>query len=70
MIVCVCHNLNEKAVREAIERGCRSVAALARTTGAGSSCGQCVCDLRELVSEAPCPESAVQQMSAVAMAAK
>lgn len=51
MIVCLCEGLSEKALRSRIRDGAHSVAALARRTGAGRSCGSCACDLKRLVSE-------------------
>jgi bacterioferritin-associated ferredoxin len=41
VIVCVCRNLSDQAVDRAIHGGARTVADVARATGAGTSCGCC-----------------------------
>lgn len=52
MIVCLCEGVNERAVKAAIEMGARTPAELARSCGAGSSCGQCVPVLRDSLAAA------------------
>ncbi len=49
MIVCLCKGLNDKQLRAAIRDGARTVRDLRGTCGAGSVCGRCVCDLRDLL---------------------
>jgi len=41
MIVCVCQNVNDRAIAAAAERGAKDVHDVARATGAGTSCGCC-----------------------------
>lgn len=40
MIVCLCKNVSDRALQDAVRR-CGSVAAVLRATGAGSDCGAC-----------------------------
>ena len=49
MIVCLCEGVSERKVTEAVAHGARSLDRLARTTGAGSSCGSCHNALRDLL---------------------
>jgi bacterioferritin-associated ferredoxin len=51
MIICVCKAVGERAVREAILAGARTVAELARATGASTDCGTCAEHLVELLAE-------------------
>lgn len=49
MIVCLCEALSERALRQAVREGCSSRFELAEATGAGRNCGNCRCDLKEIV---------------------
>lgn len=40
MIVCLCKNVSDRALRDAVSR-CGSVAEVLRSTGAGRDCGAC-----------------------------
>jgi bacterioferritin-associated ferredoxin len=51
MIVCLCEGVNDVQLRSAIAQGATSVRALCQQTRAGSHCGMCVCDLKQLVDE-------------------
>ncbi|MCF6508678.1 (2Fe-2S)-binding protein [Blastococcus sp. MG754426] len=54
MYVCHCTVVTDRDVLEAIANGARCVADVARATGAGRTCGNCVTSLRELVCQ-HCP---------------
>ncbi|MCB9665435.1 MAG: (2Fe-2S)-binding protein [Alphaproteobacteria bacterium] len=54
MIVCVCKQVSERDLDREVARGCRSVADVARSTGAGTDCGCCGEALREAVAERLC----------------
>lgn len=42
MIVCVCNNVSDKAIRKAVEQdGVRTYIQLQRATQAGTCCGKC-----------------------------
>jgi bacterioferritin-associated ferredoxin len=48
MIVCICHGINEKAIRIAVAEGASSPSDIACATGAGTCCGKChdcVCEI-------------------------
>lgn len=49
MIVCVCKQVSEREVDALLASGCRTVAEVARRTGAGTDCGCCAAALREAV---------------------
>jgi bacterioferritin-associated ferredoxin len=61
MIVCVCHAVNDRKIKEVIQNGARSVSAIARSCRAGTDCGACCSSLRNMLTEAgvrsgPCHE--------------
>lgn len=41
MIVCVCHNVSEKKIREAVDAGLKSMPELRNRLGVGTCCGKC-----------------------------
>jgi bacterioferritin-associated ferredoxin len=45
VVLCVCRAVSTQKVDAAIERGARSLEAVGRTTGAGTDCGACTCDI-------------------------
>jgi bacterioferritin-associated ferredoxin len=54
MYVCHCAVVTDSDVLESIANGARCVADVARQTGAGRTCGNCVSSLRDLVCQ-HCP---------------
>ena len=42
MYVCVCNAVTEREVRDAIERGAKSVGALKEMLGVATNCGSCL----------------------------
>ncbi len=51
MIVCVCNNISDREIRQAIDLGISSVAELYRELGVGTVCGTCVSYAREVLNE-------------------
>ncbi|MBS99597.1 MAG: (2Fe-2S)-binding protein [Oceanospirillaceae bacterium] len=49
MYVCICNNITERQVREAIDDGARSVRDLNRSLSVGSECGKCTCVARKIL---------------------
>lgn len=41
MIVCVCHNVPERKIREAVDEGMTTMPALRENLGVGTCCGKC-----------------------------
>ena len=41
MRVCHCRDVSDAEIREAVQRGCSDLEALARTLGVGTGCGGC-----------------------------
>jgi bacterioferritin-associated ferredoxin len=54
MYVCHCSVVTDRDVLESIANGARCVADVARQTGAGRTCGNCISSLRDLVCQ-HCP---------------
>jgi len=49
VIVCLCHNINCRKVREAIDAGAASCAKVYMHHGVRPKCGRCVDTVREMV---------------------
>jgi bacterioferritin-associated ferredoxin len=49
MLVCICKGINDRRIREEVQRGARSVSEVARACRAGTDCGSCVGQIREIV---------------------
>ena len=49
MIVCLCEGLSDRQLRTTVREGACTRFELSRQTGAGTHCGSCRCDLREIV---------------------
>ena len=49
MYVCMCKALCDKRIREAIEGGATTVAAVGRACGAGTDCGSCVDHIADMI---------------------
>lgn len=41
MIVCVCHNVSDRKIREAVDKGMRTMPELRNGLGVGTCCGKC-----------------------------
>ncbi len=42
MIVCVCHNVSDQAIRRALDAGARSMEDIRHQLNVGSCCGKCI----------------------------
>jgi len=51
MIVCVCNNISDREIRQAVDLGISSVAELHKELGVGTMCGKCVSYAREVLNE-------------------
>ena len=52
MYVCICKGVTDRAIREQVAAGARSLADISRATGCSTQCGKCSCFAESLVSEA------------------
>ncbi len=52
MIICVCNNINERAIHRAIDDGHQSFDALQFETGVATCCGKCEPYAREVLAQA------------------
>ena len=52
MYICICHAVNDFAIRKAVRKGATSFRELSFDTGCGTQCGSCVAQAREVMSEA------------------
>lgn len=51
MIVCVCNNISDREIRQAVDLGLTSMADLHKELGVGTCCGKCVSYAREVMHE-------------------
>ncbi|MCS6997583.1 MAG: (2Fe-2S)-binding protein [Casimicrobiaceae bacterium] len=52
MIVCVCHGINERTLKEAVQQGVATFPELQATTGVATCCGRCADCARCVMHEA------------------
>ena len=52
MYVCICNNVTERDIEQAVRAGARSVDCLVRELGVSSCCGQCRCFADDVLNEA------------------
>ena len=52
MIVCVCHNVNERKIADCVDAGVDTIKQLCAQTRAGTRCGKCLCQAREVLNAA------------------
>lgn len=55
MIVCLCKGVSSKTILNEVRRGCRTVQGVARACEAGTGCGACVRQIRQMVEAAGSP---------------
>ena len=51
MIVCVCNNISDREIRQAVDLGLNSMADLHKELGVGTCCGKCVSYARQVMHE-------------------
>lgn len=51
MIVCVCNNISDREIRQAMELGITSMEELCRDLGVATCCGQCFSCAEEILNE-------------------
>jgi bacterioferritin-associated ferredoxin len=51
MIVCVCNNISDREIRQAVDLGLGSMSELRKELGVGACCGKCVSCAREVMHE-------------------
>ena len=63
MIVCVCNNISDREIRQAVDLGINSVAELRKELGVGTMCGKCISYAREVLHEALDSKTVVTELS-------
>ncbi|CAM8667325.1 Bfd Bacterioferritin-associated ferredoxin [Oxalobacteraceae bacterium] len=51
MIVCVCHNVSDRAIRAAMDAGASSLSEIREQLNVGACCGKCLPTAKALVGE-------------------
>lgn len=59
MLVCLCKGVSDKKIRWLVQNGATCLRDIMATCQAGSDCGSCVCQVRDLIQEtrAECQKS-------------
>ncbi len=52
MYICICHAVNNSAIRKAVKDGVNSFRDLSARTGCGTQCGSCIKLAREVLDQA------------------
>ncbi len=62
MIVCICHNVSDKAIRQAIALGAESLQEVRSQLNVGSCCGKCLPCAKTIIRESleDAPHSAIE----------
>ena len=71
MYICICKGVTERAIREEVCAGARSVDEVSRNTGCSTQCGKCLIRAQRVVEDArlgPSPEVSATAMRASASA--
>lgn len=63
MIVCVCNNISDREIRQAVDLGITSIAALRAELGLGTDCGTCISYARQVLHEAIDSKTVVTELS-------
>ena len=63
MIVCVCNNISDREIRQAVDLGITSIADLREELGLGTCCGKCISYAREVLHEAVDSKTVVTELS-------
>ena len=58
MLVCICKGVSDRKIVDEIRRGSRTYRELRECCGAGSDCGSCVRQIRDLLREHAVPTAA------------
>lgn len=65
MIVCVCYNVSERKIREAVDQGMRTMPELRSNLGVGTCCGKCHSCAKTVLRE--CLEDGLRESQLVAV---
>ena len=49
MKICICKNVSDREIREAIDNGARNMRDLREELGVGSECGKCACAAKRIL---------------------
>lgn len=49
MYVCICNNVTEREIHQALEQGAASMRELHQSLQVGACCGKCVCVARDII---------------------
>lgn len=52
MVVCLCKGVNDRKIRALVEGGAQTLREVVRSCQAGSDCGACLCQVKELIDQA------------------
>ena len=63
MIVCVCHNVSDRAIRAAMDAGLTSLSEIRAQLNVGACCGKCLPSAKAIVNE--CREDAIPRFTAL-----
>jgi len=51
MYICICKSVTDGDIRQAVDMGLASYEAVQESLSAGTGCGQCACDVQDVIQE-------------------
>jgi bacterioferritin-associated ferredoxin len=66
MIVCICNNISEREIRQAVDLGLKSMPELHRDLGIASCCGKCGSCAKQVLRDCLQADAGLQQRVALA----
>ncbi len=51
MVICLCKGVSDKKIKSLIDEGAASIKDVMQSCQAGSDCGSCICQLRQMLEE-------------------
>ena len=59
MIVCLCHGVNDHKIRRVVEDGAKTVREVGRRCGAGTDCGSCRRQIKDVIESVEATQDAL-----------
>lgn len=49
MYICLCYGVSDKKIEKVVQQGAQSVQDVQKACNAGTKCGSCICDVKEIL---------------------
>ncbi len=65
MYICLCKGITESAIREAVQQGADRMRDLRISLGISKQCGQCACDIKQILDQTQSQKKQLYQHRAI-----